>query len=206
MTALCAHFSSEGNASQNKADANRLKESLHYKSERAMSFKTFLTTCQKMYNIYEKENEEMSKDAKICFLFKRVQHPSLQGAIEALKARLATNDAITYTQAANHLSTAVSELPEFLVKNCNISGIISVTASVPSNASPAILNADGTINTGHIPTWRNQSQANCKIVMAKRERLGLGRGSLVNPNLAKQSLLMLPMPIKLNNSLSQTSA
>ena len=111
MKALRDHLSGEVNDSRNKADADRLKETLHYKNERAMTFKIFLTQCQKMYNIYEKEGEEMSDDAKIRFLFKRVQHPNLQGAIEALKARLSTNDAITYTQAANHLSTAASELP-----------------------------------------------------------------------------------------------
>lgn len=176
MKALRAHFSGEGNASRNKADADRLKESLHYKSERAMTFETFLTTCQKMYNIYEKEDEEMSEDAKIRFLFKRVQHPSLQGAVEALKARLATNDAITYTQAANHLSTAVSELPEFLAKNRNISSIASGAGSDAKKASPSIVNADGTIITGHIPTWRNLSQDDRNIVMAERERLGLGKG------------------------------
>ena len=175
MKALLYHFSGEGNASRNKADADRLKETLHYKNERAMTFEIFLTQCQKMYNIYEKEGEEMSDDAKIRFLFKRVQHPNLQGAIEALKARLATNDAITYTQAANHLSTAVSELPEFLAKNRAIAGINS---SVPpdNDKSSAIYNADGSINTGHIPTWRNLSQADRNTVIAERERFGLGKG------------------------------
>jgi hypothetical protein len=77
MKALCNHFAGEGNASRNKAEADRLKESLHYKNERAMTFEIFLTQCQKMYNIYEKEEEGMSKDAKIHFLFKRIQHLAL---------------------------------------------------------------------------------------------------------------------------------
>ena len=38
MKALRAHFAGEGNASRNMAKADRLKEHLHYKSERAMSF------------------------------------------------------------------------------------------------------------------------------------------------------------------------
>ena len=175
MKALRDHFSGEGNASRNKADADRLKDTLHYKNERAMDFETFLTQCQKMYNIYEKEGEEMSEDAKIRFLFKRVQHPSLQGAIEALKARLATNDVITYTQAANHLSTAVSELPDFIAKNRAISGIASALTTNPINKSSEIYNADGSIITGHIPTWRNLSQAERNVVIAERERLGLGK-------------------------------
>ena len=42
MKALRAHFAGEGNASRNMAKADRLKEHLHYKSERAISFETFL--------------------------------------------------------------------------------------------------------------------------------------------------------------------
>jgi hypothetical protein len=41
MKALCDHFAGEGNATRNKATADRLKDSLHYKSERAMTFKNF---------------------------------------------------------------------------------------------------------------------------------------------------------------------
>ena len=87
MKALRNHFSGEGNTSRNKAEADKLKESLHYKNERAMTFEIFFTQCQKMYNIYDKEEEAMSEDAKIRFLFKRIQHPSLQPAIEALKVK-----------------------------------------------------------------------------------------------------------------------
>jgi hypothetical protein len=87
MTALCSHFAGEGNVSRNISEADRLKESLHYKSERAMAFEMFLTQCQKMYHIYQKQGEPMAEDAKIRFLFKRVQHPALQSAIETLKAQ-----------------------------------------------------------------------------------------------------------------------
>lgn len=176
MQALRAHFAGEGNASRNIAEADRLKESLYYKGERAMTFETFLTQCQKMYNIYEKEGDPMSEDSRIRFLFKKVQHPGLQGAIEALKARLATNDAITYTQAANHISTAVSELPEFLSKNRNISSIrTDKTGSANTKGDPAIYNDDGSIITGHIPTWRNLSPADRSLVHAERKRLGLAK-------------------------------
>ena len=50
-----------------------------------------------MYNIYEKEGEEIAEDAKVHFLFKRIQNPDLKGSIEALKAHLATGDNVTYT-------------------------------------------------------------------------------------------------------------
>jgi hypothetical protein len=48
MKALQDHFAGKGNAFCNMAEADCLKEHLHYKSGRAMSFETFLTQCQKM--------------------------------------------------------------------------------------------------------------------------------------------------------------
>ena len=173
MKALRDHFAGEGNATRNISEADRLKESLHYKNERAMAFETFLTQCQKMYNIYEKEGEPMSEEAKIRFLFKRVQHNDLKPALEALKARQATNVDITYTQAANHISTAVSELPEYASKNRNISGVN--TGNDTSSGSSSIHNADGSIITGHIPSWRSLSAADRAKVHAERERIGISK-------------------------------
>ena len=81
-------LSGEGNATRNLSTADRLKESLHYRSERSMTFETFLTQCQKMYNIYDKEGDPMSDEAKVRFLFKRIQNSSMsvRTSIEALKA------------------------------------------------------------------------------------------------------------------------
>ena len=76
-----------------------------------MSFETFLTQCQNIFNIYEKEGEEMSDEAKVRFLFRKVQNSGLRSSIDALKAAKTTGTVISYTMAANHLSTAVSELP-----------------------------------------------------------------------------------------------
>ena len=154
MKALRNHFSGEGNVSRNIAEADRLNESLHYKSERAMPFESFLTQCQKMYNIYEKEGETMAEDAKLRFLFKCIQHPDLKLAVAALRVRMeTTNDDLSYTQAANHLSTAVSEPPEFISKNRTVTAT-ATTSNVTDKSSSAIYNDDGSIITGHIPSWR----------------------------------------------------
>ena len=74
MEALRRHFAGEGNANRYLVEAERIQESIHYKSESAMAFETFLPQCQKMFNIYEKEGEEMSDEAKVRFLFRKVQH------------------------------------------------------------------------------------------------------------------------------------
>ena len=168
MKALPDHFAGEGNATRNKATADRLKDSLHYKSERAMTFKSFLTGCQKMFNIYEKEGEPMTDDAKTRFLFKQVQNASLRGAIKALKAQQTAGVNVTYTMAANHLSTAVSELPEFISKNRNVAAIGTGSGR---RGCDDIYNNDGTINTGHIPTWRQLSPEDREIVTEERNRL-----------------------------------
>ena len=124
MEDLCRHFSGRGNATQNIAESGILNKSLNYKSKRAMSFEIFLTQCQKMFNIYKKEEGEMSEEAKVWLLFRKVQHTGLRSSIDALKASQTTGTTISYTMAANYLSTATSELPYYISKNArNVSGI-----------------------------------------------------------------------------------
>ena len=65
-----------------------------------------------MYNIYEKEGEEMSDEAKVRFLFRKLQHTGLRSFVDVLKASQTTGVTISYTMDANHLSTTTSELPE----------------------------------------------------------------------------------------------
>ena len=170
MTALRNHFSGEGNVTRRIAEADRYKDTLHYKNERSLPFETFLTKCEKMYNIYAQHKEPMKEEAKIRFLLKKVQHSGLASAIEAMKAKITTEPpgTISYTTVANHLSTAVSELPDFVAKNRNVS-------CVDHNGSTSIYNADGSINTGHHPNWLQLSASDRKKVNDERSRLGLGK-------------------------------
>ena len=170
MTALRNHFSGEGNVTRRIAEADRYKDTLHYKNERSLPFETFLTKCEKMYNIYAQHKEPMKEEAKIRFLLKKVQHSGLASAIEAMKAKITTEPpgTISYTTVANHLSTAVSELPDFVAKNRNVS-------CVDHNGSTSFYNADGSINTGHHPNWLQLSASDRKKVNDERSRLGLGK-------------------------------
>ena len=117
MQALRDHFRGEGNATRRIVEAERLKKSLHYKKERSLAFETFLTSSKKMFNIYQKEGEAMKEDAKLRFLFDKTQHPSLTATVAVLEAPITAGATISYTTAANHLSTAVSKLTEFQSKN-----------------------------------------------------------------------------------------
>ena len=171
MQALRNHFAGEGNATRNLAEAERLYQSIHYKNERAMNFEVFLTQCQRMFNIFDKEGEAMAEEAKVRFLFRKIEHPGLQGAIEALKASIATGTAISYTTAANHIATAVSELPEVVSRNTR--NISSVSQDDNDNTSSGIYNKDGSIKTGHISGWKSLPFKDRKAVIDERKRLGI---------------------------------
>ena len=168
MRALRTHFAGAGNATRNIAEADRLKESLHYKGERAMAFETFLTQMQKMFNIYEKEGEAVNEAEKVRLLFKKVQHDKLSDAISALQAQQTLGTVLTYSQCANHLSARVSELPEYILKNRNIASV-SQGGDGKGGDNEGIYNADGSIRTGHISNWKTLSNDERNIV--KQERL-----------------------------------
>ena len=173
MKQLCNYFSGEGNTSRNIAKAEYLKEILYYKSKRAIPFKMFLTQYEVIFNIYNKEGKKMLEDARICFLFKKVEYSDLKVTIAALKPRI-INTNISYTEAVNHIVTAVSELPEYISKNRNVSGV--TTGGEISNTSfSTIHKANGTIITGYIPTWCNLSKQDHDIIFAERKRLGLSK-------------------------------
>ena len=112
ILALQEDYSGEGNASRCIATAERMREGLHYKNERSLEFSIFLDQIQKMFNIYKEEGEGFTENAKLCELFKWVQHPQHQDTVKALKVHFDIEH-ITYTQAANHLTAVVSELPEY---------------------------------------------------------------------------------------------
>ena len=112
MFALREHYSGEGNATRCFATAERMREGLHYKNERSLAFSIFLDRMQKMFNIYEEEGDEFPENTKLHEIFKWVQHPQLQDTVKDLKVRF-DMEGIAYTQAANHLTAAVSELPEY---------------------------------------------------------------------------------------------
>ena len=112
MEALRNHYGGKGNACRRIAMAEKLCESLHYKSECSLPFSTFLDRMQKMFNIFKEEGEQLTENAKVRELFKHVQHTQLQDTVKALHVRYDL-DGITYTEAVNHLTAAVSKLPEF---------------------------------------------------------------------------------------------
>ena len=178
VIALRAHFSGEGNSSRRLAEAERLRETLHYKSERVFPFEKFLGGIKKMCNIYADEDEEW-KDAQKCrFLFQKVQHPELIADVKALKAAY-NMDSVnnTFTTIANQLSAAVSELPESTTMKAR--GVSAAGTGPASNAgapTSGITTNNGTIWTGYLKHWGSLSKEERSKVFEERKRLGIKPG------------------------------
>ena len=181
MEALRKHYSGEGNTSRRIAVAERIRDTLHYKNERAMSFSAFLDKMQKMFNIFEEEKEEISEQAKVRMLLKKVEHPQLQDAVGALRVR-ASMEGLTFTACANHLSAQVSELPD----NQSARKIAASSSDRPKEPKrirgggpgPSKDNAkrkgiympDGSVWTGYYSDWSQMSNEDKQTVLDTRKK------------------------------------
>ena len=185
MFALREHYSGEDNATRCIATAKRMREGLHYKNERSLAFSIFLDRMQKMFNIYEEEGEEFTENAKLRELFKQVQHPQLHETIKALKGRF-DMEGITYTQAANHLTAVVSELPEYHLTHkvsASSSGVPRIRGGGGSGHNSSvkkkrgiqarnkgILMSDRSVFTGYYPNWSELSKEDKQWVLDSRNK------------------------------------
>ena len=185
MLALREHYSGEGNASRRIATAERMREGLHYKNERSLAFSIFLDRMQKMFNIYEEKGEEFTENAKLRELFKWVQHPELQDTVKALKVRF-DMEGIMYTQAANHLTVAVSELPEYHLTrkvSASSSGTPRIRGGGGNNhysdikkkggmqaPNKGILMSDRSVFTGYYPNWLELSKEDKQRILVSRSK------------------------------------
>ena len=143
---------------------------------------------QEMFNIYEEEREGITENAKLRELFKQVQHPQLQDTVKALKVRF-DMEGITYTQVANHLTAAVSELPEYHLTqkvSASSSGTLRIRGGGGSNhnsnikkkggmqaPNKGVLMSDGSVFKGITRIGQNyqkKTSSACRIHEARRRR------------------------------------
>ena len=138
-----------------------------------------------MFNIYEEEEEEFAENAKLRELFKRVQHPQLQDTFKALKVHF-DMEGITYTQVANHLTTAVSELPEYHLTHkvsASSSGTSWIRGGGGSNhnsnikkkggmqaPNKGVLMSDGSVFTGYYLNWSELSKEDKQRVLDSQSK------------------------------------
>jgi hypothetical protein len=74
-----------------------------------------------MFTIFEDagEGEQLTEHAEIDKLLSKTQHPSLSKALAQLNFMAKTDTNLTFTVAANHLSQAISQTPDFQMA-CNV--------------------------------------------------------------------------------------
>ena len=168
MVALRAHYRGAGNQSRRVNQAQKLKETLHYKNERAMKFSDFISKAKQMFNIFEECKEPQPETVKLRFLWDKVQSPPLQSAIDAMKANLGQDPAAwTFVQACDHLASQITaEGPT------RAQFAASAIESAASDASP-ILMKNGKVNTGAYSKeewWDVLSGEERKLVIAERKK------------------------------------
>ena len=182
MAALRNHYSGEGNTSRRIAVAERYRDTLHYKNEKALAFSNFLDKLQTMFNIFETEGEPVTEQAKIRYLLKKVEHPQLQSAVENLRFTSSKDSTTTFTECANHLSSHVSTLPDYQlnrkvaaadtsskVKTKRIRGGGGPGTSLASKRK-GIHMPDGSVWTGYYSDWEKMSDADKQVVMDTRKK------------------------------------
>ena len=109
--ALCRHCSGEVNVRSRVVTAYPLQDTFYYKSERVLSFNTFLDSMQKMFNIFRNEGGAMANSTQVCELFRSVQRLQLYDTVKDLEVRYGL-DGITHSEVDNYLTASVSKIPE----------------------------------------------------------------------------------------------
>ena len=71
------HYGGKGNKDSQIKEVEILSNTLHYNSERVMSFEKFLNNMQSMFTVFEDNNKLLTKAQNIWLLFQKVQIPSL---------------------------------------------------------------------------------------------------------------------------------
>ena len=138
-----------------------------------MPFSNFLESMEKILNIFQEEGKELTKNAKVRELLKGVQHNQLQDTVKAVRVRFDL-DGISYTEAANHLTLAVSELPEYLLAR-RVSSLKRICGGGSDKGKnkfkrDSIYADDGTIFTGYYSNWKSSSKVDGNKVIAERKK------------------------------------
>jgi hypothetical protein len=221
MIALRLHYSGAGNVQHQVSRADKMRDSLHYKSERMLSFEKFLVRCKEMFNIYEDQAEPMNERQKVQFLIgkNKIQAPQLQHCVAALMIefhrRTGTANPLTFVDAANQLSAIVG------ITNDNTRGISAVkqgggkyegkkphkkTGPKPKHNSPND-NAAGPIDPvlgplGFRKDFKKLTPEHQQKIRDARDRLGLPGG---NRRVSAAATIIAPSAASITNSIAGLS-
>ena len=116
----------------------------------------------------------MSDDAKLRFLFEKVQHPELKLAISALQVKVGLGEKVSCISAANHLAAQLSTTQDFRASQDRWVGISAISGTTPEHG----IMRDGRIYTGYYKNFFNLDQKDQDALLAERKKKGeQGAGS-----------------------------
>ena len=121
MSALRAHYQEEGNTTQSIAEAERLRDSLHYQNERGLPFASYLSKMQHMFTLFEENKDPYSDAMKLRFLYDTINHSQLMTTVSTLQVGQIAGNTVSFTDACGHLVIMVSKLPESQITKRNVS-------------------------------------------------------------------------------------
>ena len=115
----------------------------------------------------------MTENAKLRELFKGTKHPQLTESVKALEVCY-DMDGLTYNQAANHLTAAISKLPDYQmarrVSNVKTTGTGGNKQGRVRHDGNSIYATDCRIWTGHYDKWATMKDVDKEKVTVERER------------------------------------
>ena len=85
MSAMRAQYQGEGNTTICIAEAERLRDSLHYRNKRGLPFASYLSKMQQMFTLFEDNKESYSNAMKIWFLYDTIKHPRLITTVSTIQ-------------------------------------------------------------------------------------------------------------------------
>ena len=177
MEALEAHYEGQGNRTRRIHVAERMRDSLHYRSERVFPFSTFLSRLADMFNIFDEQGEPYTADAQLRFLLDKTVHPGLKACISSLRVQITTQPGtVTFATAANHIAAIVTTLPDYKALNRKIgaigSGSSAAGGSGESYGGTDIVYIDGKMWTGRYQDWNAMSSDVRNKITNERKRTG----------------------------------
>jgi hypothetical protein len=172
--ALEAHYGGEGNKAVRIQEAEVLRTTLHYKSERTMSFDKFLTNMQSMFTGFADNEEILTEAQKIRLLFAKVQSPNLALVKSNLQIAydLDQTGEVTFDFIANSLAVEASKSPDSAASR-NASGVDTRGSGADSAPVSGVKGPDGVIFTGYYSNFAQLSDADKQTIFDERKRLGV---------------------------------
>ena len=74
MAALRSHYQGEGNKTRRIAEAERLRNLLHYRNESGLNFASYLSKMQRIFTLFKDNKEPYSDEMKLWFLYDTIKH------------------------------------------------------------------------------------------------------------------------------------